>query len=369
MRHVRRVLVVGTGIGGATAACALQKAGIEAHAIDIKPETPQVGTGICLLGNTLRALGTLGLEEECLDLGFPLQMFREFDSAGNQKKAFPTNIGCGMRRPDLARILESAAVKAGARIEKGMAVKQLEDDGDQVKVVFSNGREESYDIVVAADGAYSQLRDQVFGSAYRNQFAGQSVWRFSAARPQELDGFSIYRAPDGMAVGVIPTSKETCYVFYLENSERPLHMQDDQLDTQLRDRLARYTAPLIRTAMEQITHPSQVLFRPFDITLVPTPWHRGRVVLLGDSAHAPTPQLTSGGGMAVEDAVVLADCLAKPAAALDALAAYSERRFPRVKKVFDASYQLSRYEQDPLNNADKSAALLMQSYQFLAQPY
>ena len=369
MKQVRRALVVGTGIGGATAACALQKAGVEVHAIDIKPETPRAGTGICLLGNTLRALGTLGLEEACVDQGFALKMFREFDSAGNLQKAFPTNIGCGMRRPDLAYVLESAAERAGVRMEKGVKVEHLKDDGEQVHVEFSNGTQGAYDLVVAADGAYSKLREQVFGSEYQTRFAGQSVWRFSAARPEELDGFSLYRGADGMAVGVIPTSKETCYLFFLENSAQPLHMQDDQLDTLIRDRLSGFSAPLIRNAVAHVTHPSQVLFRPFDITLVPAPWHRGRVVLLGDSAHAPTPQLTSGGGMAVEDAVVLGECFAQHASTPQALTAYSERRFPRVKTVFDTSYQLSRYEQDPLHNADKSAALLMQGYQFLAQAY
>jgi 2-polyprenyl-6-methoxyphenol hydroxylase-like FAD-dependent oxidoreductase len=369
MEQVRRALVVGTGIGGATAACALQKAGIEVHAIDIKPETARVGTGICLLGNTLRALGTLGLEDECVDKGFALKTFREFDSAGNLQKAFPTNIGCGMRRPDLAQILESAAERAGARLEKGVKIERLKDDGDLVHVEFSNGCQGAYDVVVAADGAYSKLRAQVFGSEYQTRFAGQSVWRFSAPRPAELDGFSLYRGADGMAVGVIPTSKESCYLFFLENSGQPLHMDDGLLDVLIRERLSAFSAPLIRDAVAQITHPSQVLFRPFDITLVPAPWHRGRVVLLGDSAHAPTPQLTSGGGMAVEDAVVLGESLAQHSSVPMALQAYSERRFPRVKTVFDTSYQLSCYEQDPLHNADKSAALLMQGYQFLAQPY
>jgi 2-polyprenyl-6-methoxyphenol hydroxylase-like FAD-dependent oxidoreductase len=125
----------------------------------------------------------------------------------------------------------------------------------------------------------------------------------------------------------------------------------------------------VREALAQVTEAKQVIYRPLDITLVPAPWHRGRVVLLGDAAHAPTPQMTSGGGLAIEDAVVLAECLATTGSAREALETYSKRRFDRAKTIWDASLQLCLYEQDdPVGNKDRSAALLLQTYQFLGQP-
>lgn len=369
MPSVKRVLVVGSGIGGATMAYALRRIGADVHCIDIKPETPITGAGICLLHNAVRALGQIGLAQACLDSGLPFQVFKRYDSAGQLLASNPAPPGCGMKRPELARILEGAASAAGAVMEKGVTVSDLVDRGPEVEVTFSDGRQARYDLVVAADGAYSKLRERVFGAESGVKFAGQSAWRFNAPRPAEVDGFCLYRSADGRrTVGALPTSKETCYLFFLENSTEHLHMPQDQLHVLLHERLADFTAPVIRDSLQLVTHAEQVSFRPFDITLVPPPWHRGRVVLMGDAAHSPTPQMTSGGGMAIEDAVVLAEILQKDGAVEEALAAYSQRRFERVKTVFDASLQLSLNEQQPLPDPQRGATLLLQTYQYLAQP-
>lgn len=369
MTHTKRVLVVGCGIGGATLAYTLRRAGLEAHCVDIKPCTPTTGSGINLMHNTLRALRTIGLAEQCLDSGFPFQAFKQHDAAGQLLMTSPAPSCCGIRRPELARILESAAESAGGVLERNLTVSDLADRGDRVEVTLSDGRQQTYDLVVAADGAYSKLRERVFGPEHRAWFAGQSGWRFNAPRPSDVDAFCLYRSADGRrAIGAFPTSKETCYFFFLENSTEHLHLPNDQLQVLLKERLAPFSAPAIRNSLAHLTDPSQVIFRPFDITLVPAPWHKGRVVLLGDAAHSPTPQMTSGGGMAIEDAVVLTECLAEAASVPEALEAYSARRFDRVKTVWEASLQLCKYEQEPVPNPQRSAALLLQTYQYLGQP-
>ena len=369
MAQMKRALVVGSGIGGATAAYTLRRAGMEVHCIDNKPATPTTGAGICLLHNTVRALGTIGLAEPCLESGIGFQVFKQHDYTGRLLASNPSPPACGMRRPELARILEGAAKSAGAVLEKGLTVDDLADRGDQVDVTLSDGREQTYDLVVAADGAYSRLRDRVFGTEHKVRFAGQSAWRFNAPRPADVDGFCLYRSADGKrTVGAIPTSKDTCYLFFLENSKEHLHMPDDQLHVLLRERLEGFTAPVIRDSLAHVTEPSHVMFRPFDITLVPPPWHKGRVLLLGDAAHSPTPQMTSGGGMAIEDAVVLGECIAGFDTIPQALDAHSKRRFDRVKTVYEASLQLCTFEQDPVPNPQRSAALLLQTYQYLGQP-
>lgn len=369
MKSAQRVLVVGCGIGGATLAYALRRHDLDVHCIDIKPSTPTAGAGICLLHNAMRALGTIDLAQPCLDSGLPFQVFKQYDATGQLLASNPAPPGCGMKRPELARILEGAAERAGARLDKGVTVSQLVDRGACVDVTFSDGREASYDLVVAADGAYSKLRERVFGPGIGVHFAGQSAWRFNAPRPAEVDGFCLYRSADGRrTVGALPTSRETCYLFFLENSAEHLHMPDDQLHVLLRERLAGFTAPVIRDSLAHLTEPAQASFRPFDITLAPAPWHRGRVVLIGDAAHSPTPQMTSGGGMAIEDAVVLAECLAQHATVEAALNAHSARRFDRVKTVYDASLQLCLNEQKPIPDPGLAAKLLLQTYQYLGQP-
>lgn len=369
MKTATNVLIVGTGIGGAAAACSLSKAGVNVHAIDINPETPTAGTGICLLANTMRAISALGLEEQCLASGFRLKTFREMDLAGNMLSSSPMPPGCGMKRPDLAAVLEGGAVQAGAVLEKGVTVKSLNETPNGVEVEFSNGRHSSYDLVVAADGAYSKLRDQFFGVEHAAKFVGQSCWRFSAARTEEVDGLALYRSQKG-AVGAIPTGPDSCYLFVLENSPEPIRMSDEESLKMLRQRLSEFSAPTVRAAIDAITSPKEVIFRPFDGTFVPAPWNRGRIVLIGDAAHAPTPQLTSGGGMAIEDAVVLGETLGKHRNIEEALSAYNARRVPRAKRVWDNTVQLSKYEQNPTaENKMKSNTLLLESYKLLAEPY
>ncbi|GAB7549464.1 FAD-dependent oxidoreductase [Cupriavidus sp. 8B] len=369
MSDVKSALIVGAGIGGAMAAYTLARVGIKTHCVEVAPKSSAAGTGICLLHNTMRALRQVELAEPCLEHGQQIDHFRQFDATGNQISENPTPPGIGIKRPDLAHVLESAAVEVGAKIEHNTTVTELEDLGDSVKVTFSNGEVGVYDVVVGADGVYSKIRHTVFGAEYDAEFVGQSCWRFSAPRLPEHDGFWLFRHK-GAGVGAIPTSKDSCYLFILENSDKPLHMPADKLDVLLKERLAAYTAPLIRQAVDQLSDPKQVLFRPFDACLMPGPWwHKGRVVLMGDAAHAPTPQLTSGGGMAIEDAVVLAQCLAAPGTAAQALEAYSNRRIRRVKRVWEASFQISRWErEDPVGNAQKTAALLLDTYKFLGEP-
>jgi 2-polyprenyl-6-methoxyphenol hydroxylase-like FAD-dependent oxidoreductase len=369
MKDVRRILVIGSGIGGATAALALSRLGFEVDCIDTKPDIPATGSGICLLHNTMRAMEMLGLAQACHGSGFPFEVFRQFDAHGRPVAVNPAPPACGIRRPDLARILEGAAARAGARMRKGVSFKQLVDRGREVEVTFSHGSEASYDLVVGADGVYSSIRDQVFGPAYVPRYAGQSVWRFNAARPAEVDGMCLYRSADvPNGVGALPTSREICYLFFLENCQDRTRMPQDHLDVLLREKLAAFSAPTIRDALAQLTSPDQVVFRPLHITLVPAPWHRGRVVLVGDAAHAPTPQMTSGGGLAIEDAVVLAESMRDSVDATEALSAYSRRRFARVKTVFDASLQLCLWAQEPVPNPQRVAQLLTQTYQYLGQP-
>lgn len=370
MKKQLKILIVGTGIGGAAAATALARAGAQVHAIDIKPETPTAGTGICLMANTMRAVAALGLDEACRARGFGLKNYREMDFSGKQLNCNPMPPGCGMKRHDLAEVLEGGAVRAGALLEKGVTVVSISDGSDGVVVAFSNGKEARYDFVIAADGAYSKLRDQFFGREHAATFVGQSCWRFSAARPEDVDGLTIYRSPKHVTVGAIPTGPDSSYLFVLENSTEPLKLTDEESLSLLRQRLADFTAPTVRAAIDAIQSADQLLFRPFDGTFVPAPWNRGRIVLMGDAAHAPTPQLTSGGGMAIEDAVVMGEAVRDTDSVEHALSIYNTRRVPRAKRVWDNTVQLSKYEQKPsAENKEKTMALLLDSYKLLAEPY
>jgi 2-polyprenyl-6-methoxyphenol hydroxylase-like FAD-dependent oxidoreductase len=216
---------------------------------------------------------------------------------------------------------------------------------------------------------YSPTRASAFGDDLVPQYVGTGAWRFTVERPDNIDGLAMYHSSTGSMVGCLPLRDDLCYFFSLEHAAERPRFDDAELRSTFRERLAVFDAPEIRHVAELVDSDRYLTFRPFDALLVPAPWHRGRVVLLGDAAHSLTPQLTSGGGMAIEDAVVLADELARHADAAGALAAYSARRFDRVKKIFDTSYAVCMVEQQPVPDPQRAVELLMEGHGVLAQPY
>lgn len=378
MACAKNVIVVGGGISGMTLAIALQRQGIGVHVVEKVRREDQLGTGINLQQNALLALRQAGVLEECLDEGFAWSTVTNRDSTGavvnRVQLPWPEIPGVpaalGIMRTALAEILARNALAAGVRISYQTTVTRLDQHDDGVEVELSDGRTEKADVLVAADGVYSQIRGMVFGEQYKPRYAGQGVWRYTVPRPKTLDGFTLFRSPAGQGVGFLPLSPDICYYFYLETSEQPVHFPASQLPEALAERLEPFVDPEIREALAHIHEGRHISYRPFDILLMPQPWHKGRVVLLGDTAHALTPQLTSGGGMAAEDAVVLAEELERGGSAAEALAAYGNRREGRVRTVYENSYRICQLEMNRgADNGTIGTQLLVDSFKQLAAPY
>jgi 2-polyprenyl-6-methoxyphenol hydroxylase-like FAD-dependent oxidoreductase len=342
-----RVIITGGGIGGLTLAHGLARSGAEVRVIEAARREDRLGTGITLLENALRALDRIGLADAVLAAGLRWDTVTTRDAEGHvlHEQTLP-RAAVGIMRTDLGDLLERHAVGAGAAIDFATTVEHLDDRGDDVTVTLSTDEEDRCNVLVAADGAYSAMRTRLFGEAHTPVYSGQGVWRYTIPRPPGLAGFTLWRAPDGAVVGGLPLSRGDCYLFYLEHTPGHVRMPADRLGELLRERLAPFAAPEIREAVAEMEPSRHISFRPIDHVLLPAPWHRGRVVLLGDAAHALTPQLTSGGGMAIEDAVVLAELLGD--GDVDAaLATYSTRRSERVRGIYERSLAICRAEQDP----------------------
>src|SRR6516225_11267066 len=113
----------------------------------------------------------------------------------------------------------------------------------------------------------------------------------------------------------------------------PPHTRIDESKTHLilKEALKDFTASIVVEVRERMRSAEKVIWRPFENTLVPSPWYRGHVILIGDAAHTMTPHLTAGGGMAIEDAIILAETLAQAGSVPDALRSFMDRRFERVR--------------------------------------
>src|SRR3954454_14297646 len=370
------VVVIGAGIAGLSAAVGLARQGIEVDVIEADARQERTGAGISVLGNALRALGELDLADPCLEVGYGFDTIDIVDGAGNvmmsdrAPRSFHADrpASFGILRSKLHAVLADGAAHAGARLRYQCTVTSIDQDDAGVDVSLSTGEQLWADLVVAADGSYSTTRTAVFGADFAPEYVGQGVWRITFPRPEHLHGLVLMRNQTGQAAGAIPLSDELCYVFILENSAEHVRILDTQLPELMADRLAAFSAPLMRAAAESIAD-GNLTYRPFDVLLMPTPWHRRRVVLIGDAAHSLTPQMTSGGGLALEDAVVLSRLIADGLAVPEVLDEFSRSRFPRFKQVYDASLQICQWEQMADYDRSLMAKLMGETHAFLAGPF
>lgn len=353
MAAIERVLVVGGGIGGLTAGVALRQAGLAVDLVEINPEFSVYGVGIIQPNNTLRALDRIGLARRCVDLGAPFPGWRIHDAAGNfimdapnETRAapdFPPNNG--ITRPDLQRVLSEAAYAHGVSVRLGTKVETIEDRGDRVDVTFSDDRTASYDLVIGCDGLYSDMRRRIFGDFVTPQFTGQAVWRYNFPRPKDLVWGEIHSGPK-TKVGLTPIRPDLMYMFLVSAEPGNPWMPQDRLAELMRERLTGFSG-FIAELGEQIVDPAGVVYKPMENLLLPAPWNKGRVLIIGDAAHATTPHLAQGAAMAIEDAVLLGELLGRRDADFDALMAeFMARRFDRARFVVESSDQIAQWEME-----------------------
>lgn len=341
-----KVLIVGGGIGGMATAIRLRQQGTAVDLIDIDPEWRVYGAGITITVPTLRAFHQLGLLDRIRAEGAVSNGTRLMHFSGAAIADFdePTLIDGkpalgGILRPALHAILSDEVRAHGANVRLGVTVESLRQNGESVDIRFTDGTEGRYALVVAADGIYSKLRSALFPAAVQPSYTGQGSWRILATRPEGMDKAEIYVGHANPA-GIVPCSPTQVYLFCLNTDPARLWIEPEEQPARLRALLAEFGGQVARIR-DTIGPHSSLVYRPLESAIQPKSWHSGRVVLLGDAAHATTPHLASGAGAAVEDALVLSEELARHGTDVPtALAAYTERRFDRCRFLVEASVAL-----------------------------
>lgn len=360
MQPVRKILIVGGGIAGLSAAIAARLAGVEVDLVEADPAWAAVGVGLTLQPSSLRAIARLGVLDQILEQGFGYGGTRIVDPEGRvlaETTDGPRLAGAdypsaaGAPRPALAATLKARAAELGARARAGMTVSGLTLGGEAVDVRFADGERRPYDLVVGADGIYSSIRRMVFGFTLAPEFTGQGVWRFTTPRPAEVERAWLCRGGRSSA-GLIPLTRESMYLFLVENGVSPdRRIAREDLAPALSALLADFKGPIGEIAA-RIRPQSDVVYRPFEWVITPAPWWRSRVLLIGDAAHAATAHLGAGAGMAIEDAVVLGELLAQRLDPEDMLRAFMARRYDRCMLVARNSHLLGEVEQGKVTGVD-----------------
>jgi len=338
-----KVLVIGGGIGGLSTTLALRRQGFDVDIVERDPEWGVYGVGIIQPGNALRALDSLDLATACVEAGHRIVGDRtwladgETPIAAHQWPAFVEHLppGNGLTRPKLHEILTSRTLASGADVRTGVTFSDIESSEDHVDVTFTDGERRHYDLVIGADGLYSKVRERLFGSELKPRFTGQVCWRYNLPRLEGLDEIWMWFGPDGSA-GFVPLGEDLMYILTIETPipDWRATVERDGAAAVYRRRLEPFAGP-VAEVREQIVDDDAVVVRPIENIIVPAPWHRGRIVLIGDAAHGATPHCGQGAAQAIEDGIVLAEELAKGVSVAGALEAFTARRYDRCRAIVE----------------------------------
>lgn len=363
MSDIGKALVIGGGIGGLSTAIALRRIDVEVDVVERDADWSVYGVGIIQPANALRALDAIGCAQPCIDQGHPIRGDRTWLADGSTMVAdhdwppfaadYPP--GNGITRRRLHHILTSTTLTSGADVRTGVTVTRIDQHSNGVDVEFTDGQRRSYDLVVGADGLYSQTREMIFGPEHRPRFTGQVCWRVNLPRIPELDKIWVYLGETGTA-GFVPLAENLMYMLTIEKPPpgAPLRPPRDGLAAAYRERLAQYGGP-VAEFRELVTDDDAVVLRQVDNILVPAPWHRGHVLLIGDAVHGASPQCGQGGAQAIEDGVVLADEISKDIPLPQVLENFMRRRYERCKFIVEGSQRIGEWEQDHSLDIDPDA--------------
>jgi 2-polyprenyl-6-methoxyphenol hydroxylase-like FAD-dependent oxidoreductase len=330
MSDLGRILIVSGGIAGLTLAAALHRRGFDAQLVERDTNWNLIGAGIAVQPNGMRVLRELGIGAVVERAGTIVRQWRFRDRRGEvlcgiDLEALWGEVGLfvGIER---AKLHEALLSVAAVPCRLGSWVTSLSQGGRRVSVGFSVGTAGEFVLVVGADGISSTVRRLTLDAA-PPVYGGQMAWRSLAPfRPPELDDVEFWLG-DGCFFGLCPVGDGLTYGF--GNATMPRYHDPTEGRLQrLRRRFAGFGG-LVRDYLACLEGDEQIHCGPVE-WLEPERWHTGRVVLIGDAAHASSPMMGQGGCMAMEDALVLAETLRSSAAVEDTLNRFVDRWRPRI---------------------------------------
>ena len=337
MADIERILIVGGGIAGLSVATALNRRGLTPELVERSTTWPAVGAGINLPANGVRVLRALDVGDAVDRTATVIRRWGFFDQQGallceTDLEELWRDVGpcLGITR---VRLQEALLTGAAVSHRLGVSLTALTQDDDRVRVSFSDGTSGDYDLVVGADGIHSTVRELAV-SASSPSYAGTMAWRsVIPTRPRGILDMMVLMG-EGCFFGLAPMGEGYTYGFGAVGGTRFNDPLVGRLE-RFRRRFAGFGAP-VPAYLAALQSDEQLHFGPIEWVEVDE-WYRGRVVLIGDAAHAGPPHMGEGGCMAMEDALVLADVLCTADRLETALETYVRRRRPRAGWVQEQS--------------------------------
>jgi 2-polyprenyl-6-methoxyphenol hydroxylase-like FAD-dependent oxidoreductase len=334
-----RAIVVGGGIAGLSAAIALRRTGHEVVVLERAPRIDPVGAGITLFANAMGALDRLGVREAVATRGAAATHSAILTREGRELTRVPPDLlegTIGLHRADLQAELAAAA----GDVRLGAEVTAVEQGEDGVVARGADGSEERGDLLVGADGLSSVIRSAI--ADVRPRYAGYTAWR--AVSPVSVEAGRLTESWGvGERFGLVDIGRGRTYWFATKNAPEGESDEPEGRKAEIHRRFSGWHEPI--AAVIEASDETAILRNDvYDLEPLPR-WSEGRVVLVGDAAHAMTPGVGQGAAQALEDAVVLADRLVRSDELATALAEYEAIRRPRTEAVLKMSRRVDKAAQ------------------------
>ena len=339
-------VILGGGIAGLTTAIALKKIGIQALVIEAASDFNPAGAGIVLAVNALTAYQQLGIYDELCKAGNPIRQMSIYDQ--NRKVISRTNtevfgknqFNLPIHRSALHSVLLSQ-IKASSVI-RGKRSRIILNSSNGYTIVFKDGSTINANYIIVAEGIHSVTRQQFLPNS-TERYSGYTCWRGVATIP----GLNIQEASETWGkngrFGIVPLGDEGIYWFAVKNAKQNDPEMKLCKSTELSEMFRGYHDP-IRTIIRS-TPDDQILWNDiFDLKPVKQ-YVFGNVVMIGDAAHATTPNLGQGACQAIEDAVILANCLKENVQVRDAFSSFESKRIKRTHYVVNQSWKMGKMAQ------------------------
>jgi FAD-dependent urate hydroxylase len=345
-----KALIVGGGIGGLSAAIALQKVGIEAVVCERAPQIAEVGAGLSLWSNAILAARRLDVEARVMEAGSVIEktqsvlpsgeLLQETDFSVFAKKFGAPSV-C-IHRAELQRVLCDTALSGKPQaVQANRKCVSFEENNGAVEAAFDDGSHEQADVLIGADGIHSVVRQSLLGAS-RPRYAGYFAWRGIAEGAGKLlpSGKALFVVGRGVQAGCFHCGEDRIYWFITCNAPQQSRPGPGGNKMDILATIENWRTPVaqfVKATEEQAILRNDIIDSSPQFT-----WGRGRVTLLGDAIHATTPNLGQGACQAMEDAVFLAHSLRTISSADDALRHYESSRRERTKFVVEQSWHLGK---------------------------
>ncbi len=343
--NIDKITIIGAGIGGLTVAIALKKKGFEVEIFEAASAFGKAGSGINLAINAMQVYKRLGLYDEIFKAGSYTSVMAITDAKLNplstinlkpfEKKHYVKSVA--IHRAKLHQILLNQLPNVPLYLNKKVKIVTQSKKG--IKIQFEDNSVHQAEVVIGADGIHSVVRKSIFTST-ELRVVKQICWRGIT----EIEISDKYQTElnelwgKGKRFGFVAISDNKYYWYALANYKKNYKEEFKEVD------LVEYYSdfhPLISQIIKSTPKENILTNKMADLKPIPT-WYNQNICLLGDSAHATTPNLGQGAGQAIESAMVLANCLAKHKTIENAFAVYQNTRMKKAINVVTTSWRIGK---------------------------